>query len=94
MPGGVELWVRAKPRASRPGVGPIRGAALEVRIGAPPVEGAANAELVQVLAEALGVPRRALTLVHGEHGRNKRFHIAELTLAEARARLGLPALQP
>jgi uncharacterized protein (TIGR00251 family) len=94
VPGGVELWVRAKPRASRPGIGPVREAAVEVRIGAPPVEGAANAELVQVLAEALGVPPRTVTLLHGERGRNKRFHIAGLTLADARARLGLPLQQP
>jgi uncharacterized protein (TIGR00251 family) len=94
VPGGVELSVRAKPRASRPGIGRVRETALEVRIGAAPVEGAANAELVEVLAKALGVPRGAVRLLHGEHGRNKRFQIAGLTLPEARARLGLPPQQP
>ncbi|HZX44026.1 MAG TPA: DUF167 domain-containing protein [Myxococcaceae bacterium] len=89
MPGGVELSVRVKPRASRPGIGAVREGALEVRVGAPPVEGAANDALVELLARELELPRRAVTLVSGEHGRSKRVRIEGLTLAEVRARLGL-----
>lgn len=81
--------MRAKPRASRPGVGGVREGALEVRVGAPPVEGAANAAIVELIADALQLPRRAVTLVSGEHGRAKRLRIEGLTPAEVRSRLGL-----
>jgi hypothetical protein len=87
--GGVELSVRAKPRSSRPGLGSLRDGALEVRVSAPPVEGAANEALLELLAGALDVPRRALTLVSGEHGRTKRVRIEGLTVGDVRARLGL-----
>ncbi|HUM12605.1 MAG TPA: DUF167 domain-containing protein [Myxococcaceae bacterium] len=89
VPGGVELSVRAKPRASRPGLGAVRDGALDVRVSAAPVEGAANEALVELLARQLDVPRRAVSLVSGEHGRSKRVRIEGLTLAEVRARLGL-----
>jgi uncharacterized protein (TIGR00251 family) len=67
----------------------VREGALQVRVGAPPVEGAANDALVELLARELELPRRAVTLVSGEHGRSKRVRIEGLTLAEVRARLGL-----
>ena len=91
MSGGVELTVRAKPRASRPGLGPVRSGSLEVRIGAAPVDGAANDELIALLAERLDLPRRNLTVVGGEHARTKRVRIDGLSASEARMRLGLPA---
>lgn len=45
---------------------------LKVRLQSPPVEGAANAELVAVLADAFGLPRRAVTIAGGAHSRTKR----------------------
>jgi len=67
----------------------VRDGALDVRVSAAPVEGAANEALVELLARQLDVPRRAVSLVSGEHGRSKRVRIEGLTLAEVRARLGL-----
>jgi uncharacterized protein (TIGR00251 family) len=81
--------VRAKPRASRPGIGAIREGALEVRVSAPPVEGAANDAIVELLATTLDLPRRSIALISGEHGRNKRVRIEGLGPDEVRARLGL-----
>jgi len=86
----VELTVRAKPRASRPGIGPVRAGALELRIGAAPVDGAANDELVDLLAERLEVPRRNVTIVSGERGRTKRVRVDGRSASEVRTRLGLP----
>lgn len=60
-----------------------------MRVGAPPVEGAANDALLELIARALDLPRRAVTLVSGEHGRSKRLRIEGLRAAEVRARLGL-----
>ena len=59
-------------------------------MSAPPVEGAANDELVELLARTLDLPRRALTVVSGERGRLKRIRIEGLTAPEARTRLGIP----
>lgn len=81
--------MRVKPRASRPGIGEVRDGALEVRVSAPPVEGAANDALVELLARELDVPRRAVTLISGEHGRQKRLRVLGLSVAEVRARLRL-----
>ena len=60
-------------------------------MSAPPVEGAANEALVELLATSLDVPRRSITLASGEHGRVKRLRIEGLTATEVRARLGLGA---
>jgi len=92
IPGGVRVLVRAQPRASRSAVvGTIDdgrgGVALKVAVSAPPVEGAANAAIVEVLAEAFGVPRRAVTIARGDTGKNKQIDIAGIDEATAIARL-------
>jgi uncharacterized protein YggU (UPF0235/DUF167 family) len=46
-----------------------------VALTAPPVDGAANAALVAFLADALGVPQRAVTVVRGATGRNKQVRV-------------------
>lgn len=73
---GVVISVQVIPRAGKSGVAGARGGALLVRLNAPPVDGAANAELVDVIARTLGVPRRAVTIVSGERSRKKRVHVA------------------
>lgn len=70
-------------------MGAVREGALEVRVSAPPVEGAANEAIVALLAGQLKLPRRAVTLVAGERGRTKRVRIEGLGAAEVRARLGI-----
>ena len=57
------LNVRVIPRAKRSGVGGMRGDAWLIRLQAPPVDGAANEELISVLAKLLDVPKRAVTIV-------------------------------
>lgn len=81
---GVTIDVRVIPRAAKSGVAGTRDGALLVRLNAPPVEGAANSELVEVIAEALGVPRRAVTIVAGERSRMKRVAISGTTVEAAR----------
>ena len=75
MAGGATLRVRVSPRASRDEVAGERDGALVVRLTAPPVDGAANEELIDVLAAALGVPKRAITIVAGARSRQKRVHV-------------------
>ena len=69
--GGVRFEVHAKPRAKRSRILGERGDAVEVALAAPPVDGAANEELIRVVAKALAVPKRAITLVRGETSREK-----------------------
>lgn len=74
----VQLTIRVIPRASKPGVAGTREGALLVRLQSPPVEGAANSELVDLLARTFGVPKRDVTIVSGERSRLKRVTIATL----------------
>ena len=76
---GVLLAVRVVPRAARAGLAGTRDDALLVRLNAAPVEGAANAELIEVLADALGVPKRAVSITVGERSRRKTVLIRGLS---------------
>ena len=87
VPGGVVLTVKVIPRAGRSGVTGTRDGALLVRLNAPPVDGAANAELIEVVAELLGVARRAVTIVAGERRRTKRVRITGIDTRDAASRL-------
>jgi uncharacterized protein (TIGR00251 family) len=85
---GIVISVRVIPRAGRSGIAGTRDNALLVRLAAPPVEGAANAELIEVLAEVLDVPKRSVTIVSGTSSRQKRVHVAGISTACAASRLG------
>jgi uncharacterized protein (TIGR00251 family) len=85
--GGVLLDVRVVPRAGRAGVAGTRDGALLVRLHAAPVEGAANAELVETLSKALGVPKRAVSIVSGERARLKRVRVDGVTMEYVSSRL-------
>ena len=74
--GGVIVAIRVIPRAGRSGAAGTRGDALLVRLNAPPVDGAANAELVELMADLLDVARSAVTIVSGERGRSKRVRVS------------------
>jgi uncharacterized protein (TIGR00251 family) len=85
--GGVELALRIVPRASREGVAGEMGGALKIRLRAPPVDGKANEALRLFLSGRLGVPVRAVILVSGETGRQKRVRVAGVSAAAAEASL-------
>jgi uncharacterized protein (TIGR00251 family) len=84
----VQLNVRVIPRASKPGIAGTRDGALLVRLQSPPVEGAANAELIQILAKALDVPRGSISIVAGERSRQKRVRIEGVSEDYVNTRLG------
>jgi hypothetical protein len=88
--GGVRLRLRIQPRASRTEVAGLHGALLRVRLTAPPVDGAANEELVRFLATVLGVPARAVKVTAGHGSRQKTVTVAGLDRAAAARALGLP----
>jgi uncharacterized protein (TIGR00251 family) len=79
--GGVRLAVRLKPRASRNGIdGVVTGAdgrtALQIRLTARPVEGAANAALVAFLAETLEIRKADIAILSGQTARTKILHLS------------------
>lgn len=85
--GAACLRLKVQPRASRGGLAGIAGDALKVRVTAPPVDSAANAAVLELLADALGVPRGAVRLVRGAASRSKLVSVAGLPAAEVAARL-------
>lgn len=74
-----------QPRASRNELAGLHDGCLKVRLTAPPVEGAANEALVRFIAEALGVPRRQVTVVAGSSGRRKILEIEGVSEAQLAA---------
>jgi uncharacterized protein (TIGR00251 family) len=88
-PDGCSLAVKATPRASRSEIVGIDSQGLRVRLQAPPVDGKANTALVELLADALDLPRRAVAVVGGETSRLKRVRVAGLTPADVLIRLKL-----
>ena len=73
--GRVNVWVQVVPRASRNAILGEAEGVLRVAIKAPPVENAANEELVRFLGERLGIARRQITIVAGHRQRRKRIAI-------------------
>ena len=81
----VRVAVHVQPRASRREIIGQHGAALKVRLQAPPVDGAANEALVRLLAEALKVPERSVRVVAGATSRSKVVEVDGTTADAVRA---------
>ena len=83
---GVILNVRAQPRSSKAGVDGLFGDdAVKVRIRAAPVDGKANKELVETLADAFGLAKSAVVFKGGETSKTKRLLLSGVTAARVRA---------
>ena len=85
--GQVVIAVTARPGAKRVGVQGLHGPALKLAVRAQAQKGKANAELVALLADLLGVPPSAVTLHRGASARVKQFKVEGLTLAAVEAAL-------
>lgn len=85
--GGVRMAIFAKPRAKLTAIRGVRDGALEVALAAPPVDGAANAELVRFVAELSGVSPRDVTLLSGAGARHKRVELRGVSIEQVRAAL-------
>ncbi|HET8725399.1 MAG TPA: DUF167 domain-containing protein [Anaeromyxobacteraceae bacterium] len=87
VPGGVALEVLVQPRASRTRVVGEHDGRLKIQLAAPPVDGEANAALVEFLARTLGVRRSDVVIERGETGRRKTVRVAGAAPAAVRAAL-------
>jgi len=85
------LELKTIPNAPRDQVAGWLGDALKVKVHAPALDGRANEALLEFLADELGLPKRAVTLIRGDKSRHKVVRLDGLTLAEVKARLGLGA---
>jgi uncharacterized protein (TIGR00251 family) len=80
---GVVVTVHVIPRAAKSMLAGTRDGALLVRLNAPPVDGAANDELLHLLASVLGIARSRLSILSGQHQRRKRVLISGMGLQAA-----------
>ncbi len=77
--GSVTFAARIVPRSSRNQIVGVEGGALRIKLTAPPVEGAANAALIEFVAEWLAVRRSAVSIVSGNRARNKLVRVMGVT---------------
>ena len=82
QPDGALLSVKLQPRASSNEIGEPLGDELRIKVTAPPVDAAANAALIKLLAEKLDCARGRVELVRGHKSRHKIIKLHGLTLEE------------
>ena len=75
--------MRAQPRSSRSGIDGAMGDAVKVRIRCAPVDGKANKELVETLADAFGIPKSSVVFKSGETSKTKRILLRGVDAARA-----------
>jgi uncharacterized protein (TIGR00251 family) len=78
---GVVLEILVQPRASRTRVVGEHDGRLKIQLAAPPVDGEANAALIELLASSLHVRKGDVTIARGDTGRRKTVHVAGATVA-------------
>lgn len=73
------IEIQVVPRSSRVAIQYLGDLHYKVKLTSPPVDGAANAQLVEVLAKQLSLPRRQIEIVSGESARRKRLLVRGAT---------------
>lgn len=82
---GIVLNVKAQPRSSKAGLDGILGDAVKVRIRSAPVDGKANKELIETLADAFDLAKSAVVFKGGETSKTKRLLLMGVTAAQVKA---------
>lgn len=72
---GITIRVKVQPRSSKKGISGVSGEALRVRLTSPPVDNAANEQLIEVLSVELGVRKSAISIIRGQSSRDKLVEI-------------------
>lgn len=76
---GICIEIKVEPRSSQKGLAGLLGDRLKVKLTAPPVEGAANEQLVEVLAEAFGLKKSAIKIIRGQSSKNKSVELTGIS---------------
>jgi len=78
----VTVEILVQPRASRAKIGPMHDGRIKIAVTAPPVDGEANAAVIELFAKRLGVARGAVEVIAGASSRRKTLRIAGATAAQ------------
>jgi uncharacterized protein (TIGR00251 family) len=83
--GGVRLHLFIQPKSSKNEVVGEHNGMLKIKITAPPVDGEANQALIEFLSKLIKLPKRQITIIKGETGRQKTVEIEGLDLPTAKS---------
>ena len=89
----VSLFIHVQPKASRTRIAGLHGGAVKLCITSPPVDGKANAAVIQFFAKLFKIPKAAVTIASGEASRDKRLVLAGISATQAETVLQ-PLLTP
>ena len=82
--GGVRISVLVQPRSSRLRFGPLHGDRVKIAITNPPVDGAANQAVIDLVAKTLGVAKRAVSITAGQTSRRKTVQVMGVDAASVK----------
>lgn len=85
---GVSFEVRVQPRSSKAEINGVHDGALRVRLTAPPVEGAANRQCIELFSRKMKIPKRAIRIASGASARRKRLKVLGMSMKEVKNILG------
>ena len=88
-PEGCRIFFYARPRASRTKIAGLHGGRVKIQISAPPVDGAANEEVIAFLSKKLGLRKSDIELAAGDSGKRKTIIAHGINAAQAKEMLGL-----
>ncbi len=91
-PSALQLCIRLQPRARHNRIVGRDGDVIKAQVHAPPVDGAANAALIDLLAQILGTPRRAIRIVRGDTSRTKLVEVQTQDVSACEQRLAATLL--
>jgi len=77
--GCLIFTARVVPRASKSEIVGEHNGALKIRLASPPVNGAANAELIHILAKAFDIPNRSIEIISGQTSKTKQVRLENVT---------------
>lgn len=85
---GVSFEVRVQPRSSKAEINGVHDGALRVRLTAPPVDGAANRQCIELFSRKMKIPKRAIRIASGASARRKRLKVLGMSMKEVKNILG------
>jgi hypothetical protein len=83
--GTLTFTVRVVPRSSKTEIVGEHDGALKIKLKSPPVDGAANQELVDFLSKLFRLPKSDIEIIHGRNSHSKRIRISGLSSEQMRS---------
>jgi uncharacterized protein (TIGR00251 family) len=83
----IRIQIYVQTRASKTEIAGMHDGRIKVRLAAPPVDGAANAELIEFIAGTLGIAKSRVRIVAGATGRRKVLEVDDVTEQTVREQL-------